>query len=81
MIQKLYLHYKNDLVSHSVLPQKVIYKIGFPMANRTTYHLVTKLAILLPIIQNLVSNLDLDKPLNDLPSTYLPENEKNIWLS
>lgn len=79
MLQNLPLHYKNDLVSHSVLPQKVIYKTCFPMANRTTYHLVTKLVILVQMIQSLVSNLDLDKPLNLLPSILSTEKcEKNL---
>lgn len=40
------------------------------MANRTTYHLVTKSVILVTINQNLVSSLDLAKPLNLLPSIF-----------
>lgn len=65
--KNLPVHYENDLISHSVLPQKVIYNICLPVANWTIYRLVTKSVISVPIIWNPVSILGLDKSLMILP--------------
>lgn len=47
------------------------------MANQKIYHLVSKLVILIPAVQNAFFSLDLDKPLN-LLSSILPTER---WLN